>query len=93
MTKITISHNNGMVDLESEFKDFSDFQSLLYTMFSAGGQFLLRDIILKSKDLSKEEKDIVNILFSLIDEQEKKEQSIGLFQKNSNPVVKPSQFR
>ena len=93
MTKITISHNNGMVDLESEFKEFSDFQSLLYTMFSAEGQFLLRDIILKSKDLSKEEKDIVNILFSSIDEQEKKDQSIGLFQKNSNPVVKPSQFR
>ena len=92
MTKITISHNHGMVNLESEFEEFSDFQSLLYTMFSAEGQFLLRDIILKSDSLSKDEKDIISILLSLIDEQEKKEQSIGL-SKNSNPVVKPSQFR
>jgi hypothetical protein len=53
MTKITISHNHGRVDLESEFEEFSDFQSLLYTMFSAEGQFLLRDIILKGDSLRK----------------------------------------
>jgi len=92
MTKITISHNHGMVNLESEFEEFADFQSLLYTMFSAEGQFLLRDIILKSDSLSKDEKEIINILLSLIDEHEKKERSTGI-SLNKDPVIKPSQFR
>ena len=92
MTKITISHNHGVVDLESEFEEFTDFQSLLYTLFSGEGQMLLREIILKSDSLSKDEKDIIKILFSLIDEQEKKDQSIGISQ-DSKPVIKPSQFR
>ncbi|MCW4040568.1 MAG: hypothetical protein NWE83_07430 [Candidatus Bathyarchaeota archaeon] len=92
MTQITITYNHGKIDLHTDVDDLSDFQSLLYTIFASDGQLLLKEMILQSDELSQEEKDVIKILFALIDQQEMKDTNKGI-SFNNTPVIKPSQFR